>query len=113
IDDPNHRDRTEEDFAWVTEKFHKLVPVIKWNHAIFTDHGTYIIGFSVSKKHMAVVPEQYSINYFTDGIVQMGYDHTNALMRIKWNSSVDFSLLEKMIEFNISDKAGYTTFWRE
>ena len=24
---------------------------------MFTDHGTYIIGFSVSKKHLAVAPE--------------------------------------------------------
>lgn len=113
IDDPNHRDRTEEVLAWVTEKFPKLVPVIKWNQPMFTDHGTYIIGFSVSKKHMAVAPEQKAINHFTDEIVQAGYDHTKELMRIKWNSPVDFSLLEKMIEFNISDKAGYTTFWRE
>jgi len=46
-------------------------------------------------------------------IVQAGYDHTKQLVRIKWDSPVDFSLLEKMIEFNILDKADCSTFWRK
>ncbi|NRG47411.1 iron chaperone, partial [Bacillus sp. CRN 9] len=32
---------------------------------------------------------------------------------MKWDSPVDFSLLEKMIEFNILDKADCSTFWRK
>jgi len=50
---------------------------------------------------------------FEDEIVQAGHDHTKELVRFKWNSPVDFSLLEKMIEFNIADKAECTTFWRK
>ncbi|MNZ88056.1 hypothetical protein D3C78_1069380 [compost metagenome] len=80
---------------------------------MFTDHDTYIIGFSVSKQHMAVAPEIAGINHFSDAIVQAGYDHTKQLLRIRWDSPVDFSLLEKMIEFNIMDKADCSTFWRK
>jgi uncharacterized protein YdhG (YjbR/CyaY superfamily) len=64
---------------------------------MFTDHGTYIIGFSISKQHIAVAPEQAGINHFTEDIEKAGYDYTKGIIRIKWTSPVDFSLLEKMI----------------
>ena len=113
IDNPQHRARTEEVLAWVTKKFPSLTPKIAWNQPMFTEHGTYIIGFSISKHHLAVGPEEAAIKHFSDEIVQAGYDQTKGLFRIPWNSPVDFSLLKKMIEFNILDKAGCSTFWRK
>ncbi|PSK04625.1 hypothetical protein C7R92_26750 [Brevibacillus porteri] len=59
---------------------------------------------------MAVSPERAGIIHFSDEIVQAGYDHTKELVRIRWDRPVDFSLLEKMIEFNILDKADCSTF---
>ncbi len=79
---------------------------------MFTDHGTFIIGFSVSKQHLAVAPEEVGINQFSNAIVEAGYSHIKGLVRVSWKSSVDFSLLENMIEYNIVDKAGCSTFWR-
>ena len=113
IDNPQHRARTEEVLGWVIKKFPNLLPKIAWNQPMFTDHGTFIIGFSVSKHHMAVAPERAGIVNFSDEIVQAGYDHTKELVRIPWDSPVDFALLEKIIGFNISDKAECTTFWRK
>ena len=113
IDNMQHRNRTEEVLAWVAEKFPNLMPKIAWNQPMFTDHGTFIIGFSVSKHHLAVSPEKAGIDHFSNEIVQAGYDHTKQLVRIKWDSQVHFPLLEKMIEFNISDKADCPTFWRK
>ncbi|MBM7657706.1 uncharacterized protein YdhG (YjbR/CyaY superfamily) [Sporolactobacillus spathodeae] len=98
---------------WVTEKFPSLEPRIAWNQPMFTDHGTFIIGFSVAKHHLAIGPERAGIVRFSDEIVQAGYDHTKQLVRIRWDSPVDFSLLEKMIAFNISEKADCSTFWRK
>ncbi|CAM3337152.1 MULTISPECIES: iron chaperone [Paenibacillus] len=112
IDNPQHRARTEEVIGWVTTKFPNLMPKIAWNQPMFTDHGTYIIGFSVSKQHLAVSPEKAGISQFADEIAQAGYGHTKELLRIRWDQPVDFSLLEKMIEFNIMDKADCSTFWR-
>lgn len=112
IDNSQHRDRMKEVLSWVTKKFPNLIPAIKWNQPMFTDHGTFIIGFSVSKNRLAVSPERAGIVYFSDEIVQAGYDHTKYLVRFPWDSPVDFSLLEKMIEFNILDKADCSTFWR-
>lgn len=112
IENQEHRARTEKIFNWVMEKFPTLKPEMKWNQPMFTDHGTYIIGFSVAKQHLSVAPEQAGMNQFIEEIVQAGYDYTKELMRIKWNRPVDFLLLEKMIAFNMMDKADCSTFWR-
>ena len=81
--------------AWVTKKFPNLVPEIKWNQPMFTDHGTYIIGFSISKQHLAVAPETVAIDHFADDIVQAGYDYTKQLIRMKW---IDRLILHYLIK---------------
>lgn len=113
IDHPQHRARMEEVLAWVMRKFPNLTPKIAWNQPMFTNHGTFIIGFSIAKHHLAVAPERAGIIRFSDEIVKAGYDHSKQLVRIKWDRPVNFSLLEEMIKFNISDKADCTTFWRK
>ena len=79
---------------------------------MFTDHGTYIIGFSVSKRHLAVSPERQGILQFAERIAQAGYDCSKMLFRIGWNSQVDYGLLKTIIAYNIRDKADCQTFWR-
>lgn len=112
IDNPVHRAATEEVLAWVIQEFPQLTPKIAWNQPMFTDHGTYIIGFSVSKAHLAVAPEKAGMDHFADAIKQGGLDHTKLLVRMKWTSPVDYTILRQMIEYNIADKADCTTFWR-
>ncbi|MDF2872575.1 MAG: hypothetical protein K0R05_4150 [Anaerocolumna sp.] len=113
IDDPEQKARVIEVLEWIGEKYPNLETKIAWNQPMFTDHGTYIIGFSVSKKHMAVAPEELTLAKFVNEIEQADYSHTTGLIRITWDNAVDYGLLEKMIEFNIQDKADYTTFWRK
>ncbi len=112
IDNLEYRTRMEEVLNWIHNKFPTLEPKIAWNQPMFTDHGTYIIGFSVSKKHMAVAPESAGIEKFSKQIVQAGYDFTKQLVRMPWDSELNYSLLEEMIQFNIEDKANCSTFWR-
>jgi len=113
IDHPEHKERAEEVLTWVKNKYPHLKTEMKWNQPMFTDHGTFIIGFSVSKKHLAVAPERVAITHVQEDIVKAGYDFTKELVRIPWNSPIEYSLLEKMIEFNIWDKKDYTSFWRK
>lgn len=113
IDNPQQRSRVEEVLSWIMSNFPNLTPKIAWNQPMFTDHGTFIIAFSVAKKHMAVAPERVGIDHFSDEINQAGYDFTKELVRIPWDSPVDYSLLEKMIAFNILDEKECTTFWRK
>ncbi len=95
IDNPAHRERTEEVFTWIKNKYPHLDTVIKWNQPMFTDHGTYIIGFSVSKKHLAVAPENVTITHVEDDIVEAGYEYTKGLIRIPWNVRLTTHYLRK------------------
>ena len=113
IDNPQNRARLEEVLNWVIKRFPSLETRIAWNQPMFTDHGTFIIAFSTAKKHFAVAPEKAGINRFSEEIIQVGYECGKELIRIPWYSPVDYSLLEKIIEFNISDKKECSTFWRK
>lgn len=112
IDHQDHRDRAEEILVWVMERFPNLEPVIKWNTPMFTDHGTFIIGIDHAKHHMSFAPEEVAMTHFAEDIKESGYSATKGLFRIKWTQPVDYELLEKIIAFNIQDKAEYTMFWR-
>ncbi len=113
IANAEHRARLEEVLSWVTKQYPTLKPRIAWNQPMFTDHDTFIIGFSVAKHHLAVAPERAGISQFSAEIVDAGYDHTKELFRIRWDRPVDFQLLGRIIEFNMVDKADCSTFWRK
>ncbi|WP_086347709.1 iron chaperone [Candidatus Enterococcus clewellii] len=112
INDPEQREKMTELLSWIIEEYPTLVPVIKWNQPMFSDHGTFIIGFSVSKKHFSVSPEVKTLNHFKTDIENANYDHTENIIRVKWTQAIDYALLKKMIDFNITDKAEFTKFWR-
>ncbi|RPF50660.1 iron chaperone [Aquisalibacillus elongatus] len=112
IEKTSHRERLEEIFNWLDHKYPQLEKAIKWNQPMYTDHGTFIIAFSVAKKHMSVAPEAVTIKHLEEDIKKAGYDYTKQIIRIPWKSDLNYSLLEKMIEFNIEDKAEHTSFWR-
>ncbi|MGX6980024.1 iron chaperone [Vagococcus elongatus] len=112
IKHPDHRGQIKELFSWIEQSYPELVSVVKWNQPMYTAHGTYIIGFSFSKNHFAVSPETVTIKHFTADIEQAGYDHTQNIIRIKWGQAIDYSLIKKMIDFNITDKADHKNFWR-
>lgn len=113
IENKLHREKIEEIFKWIIKKYPELKPKIAWNQPMFTHHETFIIGFSISKNHIAITPEKAGITYFSKDIIASGYEHTMMLMKIKWESPVDYNLLEKMINYNIIDKEKCTTFWRK
>lgn len=77
---------------------------------MFTDHGTFIIGFSVAKHHLAVAPERAGINHFSDEIVQADYNHSKELVRISWDSPVDLSLLSNEITVAFVLFLGFSSF---
>ena len=113
ISDSQQRIRTEEVLNWIKVTYPQLSPKIAWNQPMFTDHGTFIIGFSISKQHLAVAPERAGIIHFSDEIVKAGYEHTTELIRLRWNRPIDYALLDKIITFNIAEKASCSTFWRK
>lgn len=113
IVDSNHRKRMETIFDWMKEKYPSLTPKFAWEQPMYLDHGTFIIGFSMSKHHMSVSPEREGIDYFSDAIHQSGYDHGKNQFKIPWAAEIDYDLLSKMIDFNIAEKAEINSFWRK
>ena len=106
------RQRVEELLNWVMTEFPNLKAEYKWNQPMFTDHGTYIIGFSVAKHHLAVAPEVAGINQFKDEVDKRGLSYTQNLVRLPFDQAIPYDLLKEMIAFNQHDKADHQKFWR-
>lgn len=112
IKDTQHCARVTEVLSWVGAEFPDLEGRIAWKQPMFTDHGTFIIGFSVSGKHMSVSPEKAGMEYFSGEIAKWGYGQSKMLFRIKWEDSIPYSLLERIIRYNCLEKQDCKTFWR-
>lgn len=112
LDNPEHAAKLESIFDWIEEQYPQLEKVIKWNQPMFLHKGTYIIGFSTAKAHIAVSPEQATIQEFEEAINQVGYSQSKMIFRIKWSQDVDYSLFEKLIDFQLKEKENYPKFWR-
>ncbi|QMS84392.1 iron chaperone [Candidatus Xianfuyuplasma coldseepsis] len=112
IDNPTHRQKLHDVFDWIHETYPKLVGEIKWNQPMFTHHGTFIIAFSVAKKHFSIAPEKATMIAFKERIDASGYGQSMMLFRIKWTDEIDYPLLRDMIDTNIREKAETTSFWR-
>ncbi len=113
INNEEHRSRMWDILEWAKNNFPDMEPKIAWNQPIFTSHGTFIIGFSVSKQHIAVSPEQKAMEKFSGEIAASGYNQSANIFRIRWDQPVDFALLERIIQYNQKDKADCTSFWRK
>jgi uncharacterized protein YdhG (YjbR/CyaY superfamily) len=103
----------EEILQWILQTFNNLKVEYKWNQPMFTDHGTYIIGFSVSKKHISVGLEAHELEIFKERIINAGYSHGKMIFRISFNQAIDYDLLKDIIDYNIKDKKDVKTFWRK
>ncbi|AMM22167.1 hypothetical protein AX769_01525 [Frondihabitans sp. PAMC 28766] len=107
-----HRAKLEEILNWVARTWPEMELVVKWNQPMFLHHGTFIIGFSAFPKNIAVAPEPALIDRMRGDIEASGYTTTQRLFRIGWTDPIDYSLLTRIIETQISEKATVTTLWR-
>lgn len=108
-----HRARALDVLEWIEATFPQLGWRIAWNQPMVTDHGTFIMGFSYAKNHMAVAPEGLGIEKFAHELATRGISHGTMMFRLPWADPVPYDLLEDMVRFNIEDKKDGTTFWRK
>ena len=111
IADEKPRERMRNLLLHVQRTFPELKPVIKWNQPMFTDHGTFIIGFSIAKKHIALAPEYVALEAFRDDFLASGYKLTKMLVQIPHTNYVDEALIDLVIAFNINYKKDRDGFW--
>jgi len=112
INDQKQKEKLNTLLHWIDEQFPNLSRVVKWNQPMYTDHGTFILGFSVSKNHISVTPEKAGMEHFHDKIAQKGFVQSMMLFQIQNNQDIPFDLLKEMIEYNLAEKAETTSFWR-
>jgi hypothetical protein len=112
IDVKQHQLKLKEILDWIKNQYPQLKEKVAWNQPMFTDHNTFIIAFSVSKKHIAIAPEKVTMDKFMKEIESSGYEASTMLFRIKWDDKIDYELLRKIIDFNIEDKKDHSKFWR-
>ncbi len=113
IEDNSNRRRMQEVLEYVIRTFPELKLEFKWNQPMFTDHGTFIIGFSVSKKHIAVAPEARTLDIFKHKLDELRQDYSKMLVKFPWDQPFNFVLLKELIQYNIADKSECNTFWRK
>ena len=109
---PSQRAKLEEILGWVAQTWPELELAMKWNQPMFLDHGTYIIGFSVFAKNIAVGVEPELMDRMRSDIEAAGYTTTQRLFRIAWDDPVDHALLTRIIETQIAEKATVSGLWR-
>ena len=111
IENPDHREKFGQLIAWMQETFPKLDLQIKWNQPMFIDHGTFIIGFSVSKMHFGVGPEPRTFNRFLPEIEKAGLKHGKKTFQVQFKRDLPKKLLKEMVEYTLVDKKDVDTFW--
>lgn len=109
---PQAQDKFNLIFAWIDENYPQFEKVIKWNQPMYTDHETFIIGFSASKQHISVSPEPAIVQRFQKDLEEANYNPTSNLFRITWNQEINFDLLKKMIDVQVIEKQDFKGFWR-
>ena len=111
ISEENQRAKLSELLKWVTKTFPNLELQIKWKQPIFTTHDTYIIGFSVAKKHLTVGLETRNLQHVAPLLEQNGIKHGTNTFKIVFTDKIPYDLLNQIIEYVIDDKKEITTFW--
>ncbi len=113
IENEEHKQKYVNILNWVDENYPQLDKAIKWNHPSYENEGTFIIAITPFKGHIAINLEKVGIDHFAEEIENSPYDKTEMTFKVKWKQEIDFELLERMIEFQIEDKKGLSTYWRK
>ncbi|OHR19700.1 DUF1801 domain-containing protein [Actinomyces sp. HMSC035G02] len=112
IPDDDNRARMVEVLVWVGLTYPELELRIAWNQPMFTHHGTYIIGFSATSKHMAIAPERATMIRFEPVMRERGTDFGTMIARQLWTKPFDYELLDAFIQYQLAEKQDITSFWR-
>ncbi|AVK62464.1 hypothetical protein C5Z25_00600 [Lactobacillus sp. CBA3605] len=112
IPDTIHREQVITVLNWVVTTFPELAPRYAWNQTMFTHHATFIVGFSVAKPHFNIALEKITLDHFAPQINASGDRVTTMLWQVTYGHSVNYSLLQQAIQYNLDTKQTITTFWR-
>ncbi len=111
ITDLEMREKMESVLVYCCDQYPQLIPKIAWNQPMLTDHGTYIIGFSVAKDHIVVGLELNTMAHFADMIKAEGLVTKKMTFQIKRKQAIPERLLKTIIDQTLVLKKDIHTFW--
>ncbi|TCD54369.1 iron chaperone [Alloscardovia theropitheci] len=97
--------------TWVLSQHPELDTRIAWNQPMFTHHGTFILGFSASSKHISVAPEVPTLEKYRDEFTERGYKCLKKTINLPLTMPIPFDLLGKLIDEQLELKKDTTSFW--
>lgn len=103
--------KLEEILKWIETTYPDFKLEYKWNQPMITSYGTYIMGFSISKKHMGVGLEAAVMDHFKDLFDEKNIEHGKMIFRIKEDDVIDFDLLKQIIDYVVILKKDVKSFW--
>ncbi|MGB4984593.1 MAG: DUF1801 domain-containing protein [Erysipelotrichaceae bacterium] len=106
------KDKITEIINWIDENYPQLEKRIAWNVPNYVYKNTFILGLSVSTKHISINPEPQTMMVYSDRIKNSGYSQTSNIFRILLSDKIDFPLIQQIIDYNILEKEGCNTYWR-
>lgn len=106
------RERMKEVVQWIQKEYPNLNLEVKWSQPMFTDHGTFIIGFSSAKKHVAIACESEITSHIADEAKKLGLEMGKMTIKMPFDKEIPFSLIKCIIEHNIELKKDTKTFWK-
>ena len=78
---------------------------------MFVRNGTYIMGFSASKKHLGVGLEAQVMEHFKTILDEKKIEHGKMIFKIKEDDAVNYDLLKDIIDYVIELKKEVKSFW--
>lgn len=96
---------------WIESNYPELNLEYKWNQPMFVKKGTYIMGFSASKKHLGVGLEASVMEHFKTYLDELKIEHGKMIFRIKEDDVINYELFKKIIDYVIELKKDVKSFW--
>ena len=112
IEVDENREKFKKLMERIQEKYPDMNLEIKWSQPMFVMEGTFIIGFSVAKKHFSLAPEHKGLEYVEEELREKKMDYGKQIIRFPWDKEIDYDLIYRVIDFNREDKKGSKKFWR-
>jgi uncharacterized protein YdhG (YjbR/CyaY superfamily) len=100
-----------EIIEWIESNYSDFNLEYKWNQPMLVRNGTYIMGFSVSKKHIGVGLEALIMEHFKTSLEARNIEHGKMIFRIKEDDEVDYNLLSTIIDYIVIFKKDVKSFW--
>lgn len=112
IPEGSKRERMVEVLDWVKENYPQLGFRMGWSQPMFTNEGTFIVGFSAFQKHMNIGTEGAVVEHFEASMKERGIKHGKMTVPMPWSKPFNYELLGEFMDYQITAKEGVKTFWR-